>query len=735
MILLVNFIFLYIISGIILTAQIKKLPSFFSESGLSYFVGFGISPFFISIILYYLYLFAPGREWFFYSSIIYIVYLFILISNITETKKVIVDSTKFLANLLSKIVSLLKSSALPNKLYISFVLFVVLFVFVKGLAYPFTWPDMSSYLEQGYILTNNRSLNSLVDRDPLCEGTSCFQVNPAVCPAIPLLQSFLYHKAENFYDNSFRGIRFVYFYYFFLSLCIFIYIFLEINNNRELLLLGLTLWLSSYSFSHLMIFGFKEIIYIFIILANLYIIYLLNIKKETNVNLSFFSIIIGALLGIGIFLNFDGVIIAGIILLILLFSGKKTNFSIKNKSISLALISLLIILFGGRVLYTETSQFIFNKGLISNGNRTETFFSKSNELEGHSITEEKIDEKQNQGKILSEILMKGKLQSFTQPQFHGLIFFLFLFSLIFYIKDKKGRNLFISIIGFFVLLYSFVIRDPFFLNPHRYAYVLAISQKYTTLLIPLASVFVAYNYSLVYKFLIKYKYLKYISIFSIFIIPSIRNHAVHVLYDVIRKASPLQNPKIYYLDRLNILLLYFPLFSLISFSVLLYLEKYKRKTESERKVFQNLIFISLFFIIPYTITLNNNQSIGGTITHIFSSDIDKLRTYPADADKKLYKMIDFVNKNIDLNKKILVVPGAKGFPNSRKSKRFTYNPDRIMRSEDLKTMLEPDQQPESIFQPDYILTDSEDANILIEDFGKKYILIHDMDDLALLKVK
>jgi hypothetical protein len=82
--------------------------------------------------------------------------------------------------------------------------------------------------------------------------------------------------------------------------------------------------------------------------------------------------------------------------------------------------------------------------------------------------------------------------------------------------------------------------DPFFLNPHKYAYVLSISQKYTFLLLPFIVLFTSFNFKYLNEYFSKFRerYILFLSIIPFFLlIPKIKNFLKINLYEITKKLS------------------------------------------------------------------------------------------------------------------------------------------------------------------------------------------------------
>jgi len=146
--------------------------------------------------------------------------------------------------------------------------------------------------------------------------------------------------------------------------------------------------------------------------------------------------------GLITYINYSGAMITGILFIVgLIFFKSK----ISKKFCVIAIALIFFIFFSGGE-FSQYKNFIFNKNLISLENQEKTF--ESNELESYKIRE-KEDEK---------------------IKFFGLIYLFFLFILILTLAKRKRIDLFSKLNLSFIGLFFFIVMDPFFLNPHKYAY-------------------------------------------------------------------------------------------------------------------------------------------------------------------------------------------------------------------------------------------------------------------------
>ncbi|MDZ7611972.1 MAG: hypothetical protein U5L10_04375 [Candidatus Moranbacteria bacterium] len=696
---ILNFIFVYFISGLILSLIIQKFAKKTLDKSLVFILGFGISPLLVSLVLYYLYSFFPGKEWFFYAIIIYTFYAILFILSYEEAK--ILHPKKifpFAIKVFEKTVKL----DIYKKILLGFVLFVVLFTFARNVFYPTTYTDAVEYLKQGFVYSQEHSHEKLLKKDtfsdfnennPLYGPKDEFQMNKAIRPALPIFYSFFY---KNDSPNSFNffSINFIYSYYF--LLCIIVVAYIIKKNKSKYVIIGLSLLLSCYFFTKLSYSNYKTMLTAFLASASLFLLYKITRNKSWPP-----AIFLGILCGLMSFVNYTGLVISGIIFLIGIFALKT---DLKRKLLTILIIFITFAIFSGGEV-TQYQNFIFKKSFLSFENRNETYDSKefNSRLagEGKKNATEKGDEKEKDATekggekdgFKTYTLVTKKLQAFTQVQFFGFIFWLFLVILILSLIKKTRFNKFSKINLPFILLFFFVFFDPFFLNPHKFAYVLSLGYRYTAILSVFVAIFIAMNYEVFLDVLkkIRLTHLKFLlTLPLILFIPTIRDYMVECLMSLLDKITILTNSNSYYLDKLNSFLLLLAVSSLTLFIFIYFYQKYKKK-EAFNMV--NLLFIIIFFIIPSLFTINNNQSIINTFKYSLHKN-EALKIQKASknkGEKTAFEAIDYINQSIDSNSQIVL----KDMPFSFNFWLYTKNNRRIVKDED--DFLHGNQTPRSFY--------------------------------------
>jgi hypothetical protein len=533
---ILNFIFVYFISGLILSLFIKKVTKNIFDKELVFILGYGISPLLISLILYYLYLFFPEKSWIFYGIIIYNIFIILFIFCKKELKTI-----KFQKKCFSIFFRKIKTLNIFKKILLAFVLFMVVFTVIRNVAYPTTYTDAVEYLQQGFVYSQDHSHEKFNKREafsdfnknnPLGGPENEYKMNKAIRPALPIFYSFFYIN-ETPTSLHFFSIKFIYTYYFLLCLVIFVYIINKFKPKN--ILIGLTLLLSCYFFTKLSYLNYKAIITAFLSLSSLFILYKLTKSKNWH-----HAIFLGVLCGLMSYINYTGLIISGILFLLGLFFYKS---NLREKILVVLMILLTFAFFSGGEI-GQYQDFIFKKSFISFENQEGTFESSEfisrlgSENKNQQIKEDGNNREDTSSSIFNQkldTLITKKLQAFTQIQFFGFVFWLFLIVLLLLIIKRRKISDFSKINLAFITLFFFIFFDPFFLNPHKFAYVLSLGYRYTAILSVFIAIFITLNYQTILNILkrIEIKYLKGAIISSALFLPPIREFFNNQLSSII----------------------------------------------------------------------------------------------------------------------------------------------------------------------------------------------------------
>jgi hypothetical protein len=162
------------------------------------------------------------------------------------------------------------------------------------------------------------------------------------------------------------------------------------------------------------------------------------------------------------------------------------------------------------------------------------------------------------------------------------------------------------------------------------------------------TIFIAINYDIFLNIIskIRLKYLQIIILFSALLFNPIREYLSNKLLTLLDVFITLNNPSEYYLEKINNFFLILAFFSIIVFFVLFF---YQRKNiEKDSSAVMNILFLSIFFILPSLLSINNNQSLINTFKYSLEKDSSyKLEKVTKEKkEEKTFMMIRYVNNNI-----------------------------------------------------------------------------------------
>jgi len=649
---IINFLFVYIFSGFTLSLIIRQFAKDKIDSKLSFLLGYGSSPLLISLFLYYLYLFLPGKEWEFYAAIIYTAFL---VAFLISRKHALDFAIKIKNFHISAILKAFAASDINKKMLLFFIAFVMIFTLTRNIFYGNTYTDALEYLKQGFVYSQDRSLDRLKTKEPFTNFNKEnplygpdheFKMNKAIRPALPIFYSFFYRN-DLPTDFIFSSIKFAYSYYFVLLIILFIYVLSKLKSKH--ILTGLTILLSCYFFTKLSYSNYKEIIMAYYSLLSIFVLYNLNEKKELV-----YAVFLGALCGLMSYINYSGLIISGIIFLLWILFFKSNL----KKKVLIALMGLsMFFIFSGNEI-SQYKKFIFNQNFISIKNQQKTYLSE--EFINRMLTENKTFDTTN-GIQKFDILITKKLQGFTQFQFFGLVFWLFLIILaLISIKKEKIDN-FSKINLFFIFLFFFIFSDPLFLNPHKYAYVLSLGYRYTVLLTIFIVIFIAQNYAVFLSVLnkIKLRYLQLIILFSVLLSDSVRHYLSNKILIFFNKIIILTSPAEYYLKKVDSFLLLLALFSVVVFIALFF--SLRKNSDKRMPALTNNLLLSVFFVLPFLFTLNNNQDIFNTFRYAFEKNASQKieMVVQSNKEKEALEVATYINKAIKNNTSPIIIDASQ----------------------------------------------------------------------------
>ncbi len=650
-------IFSFAISIFSLLTKVSKIATL-NNILLSIF----FSPLILGLFLYFLFYISPSHTGFFYitSLIVFIGITFI------SSKNNLGDSWVYIKAFLSR-----RSNFKNSSVFLRYLLFVIgcisFLVFLRTVFWPPTWDDQLYYIEQAYVTAQTHSIQGFFTNNVFANQHLVYENNVNIRPGLPMIFSLVPLLTDSLTETKYFS-QIVIFYFFILA-CALVFIIAyrtARDNKNETGLLALFFTLSSFYFIDHSISGFKELL----IISGILLFFLLLQEPGKRENIIEHAKI-GILLGLIAFINYSGLLITSFLMLILIFRSRN---GIKQAFFKLAVISLLIMLFSGFEIFaflrlmeftpspiaekqtnTLTTTINISTPIIAANKKDDSLFNKlsvqgGNEFAGYNITNTK------------DIYTKGKLQGFFQIQFYGFVFWLFLIILIFRFKENFREYTSTNILTF-LAIYSFIFFDPMNLNNHPFAYVLAISHKYTVLIIPLIAIIISLNYNWLRKLFNRIKprtlsaLLITLTLVDFFFI---RNNLKSVLA-IIKQIMPVYYPDSYYLNLLsfgnNSVMIFFIIIILFVESLIFFKGRTDLNEFWKKENISFILFLTFFFLAPFLFFFNSNYGIKETALSSFSSTNVKLQQIKG---RNLYFMIGYL-QNINASGNILLVDENKVF--------------------------------------------------------------------------
>jgi len=421
--------------------------------------------------------------------------------------------------------------------------------------------------------------------------------------------------------------HFVYFYYLVLLLLTVLYGGKLIGLKDRNLIWPAILTISSFYVLRFTILGGKEIILMSLAMLGLYSLDKLLQKKEIDWQ---YLVFLAMTLGIATFINFSGTVVAGIIGFLFIFC---TRYPLRLRLLATSTLVVLILLFGGFEAWMGTTGFIFNSSPLSQG---------AVSVDAGRLRQAELI---NYGLHESNIFWRGKLQAFTQPQFFGFIFIIWLVITITSCIKRHKRSQLENTLFLYAVVYFLIIMDPFSLNPHPYAYVLSISPKYSLMLVPMIAVILSgRKETVLYLEKIIPKNLIYLSgIFLLLLHPGIRNYLLSDSMKIISRMMPLTRDPEYYLSLINGLMIGLGLASL----VLVLTAKYWQRHYAKLAAFGLLV-------IPTVFLLNSNFSFWKTMSNIYKPLPIRMVSGAVDENERdAFTLVNYVNDKISTDERII----------------------------------------------------------------------------------
>lgn len=593
----------YVIAPIVTVASLKKIWNH-STSPLTTLVGISVGPFLVALMQYFLLAVLPEKNPLVYPILIGVVFL---LFGVWSRKYLLLPKKIIWKRPVFNVASL-------------FVGVVVMFTFIRMVMYPPTWGDIYEYIQQAYVYSQDRGLWRTNSGVPFTADSTHYVINPAIRPGIPMLDSLFFLVAAPT-PTVLILTHFVYSYYFVLLLFTVGYGGKLLGFRGSNLLWSVVLTLSSFYVVRFAIYGAKEIILMELAILSLYALYELGKSKKIDWK---YLILMGVTMGIGSFINFSGTIVAAIIGLIFLFW---VRYPLKIRIWTAVVLAGLVILFGGLEPWNGAVGFIFSPTPLSSKTVVvDAAKSKQAELRNYGLATSR------------EVILKGKLQGFTQPQFFGLIFSAwFVITIISWMRGDKWSRLEKLLLSY-VLIYFLVIMDPLSINPHKYAYILSISPKYTLMLVPILSILLVGRIETIRSILrrIPKQTVYFVGGFGLLLIPMVRQFLTAKMLEGIENTMSLTQNVEYYILLINNLMIAVGIASLLVVLSAKYWQNHYGK-----------LAVMGLFMIPTLFLINTNFGIIPTLRNMFESIPTKMIKGEIDLDNRnAFTLAKYINENL-----------------------------------------------------------------------------------------
>jgi hypothetical protein len=647
-----------------------------------FFVSYGIAPLLNGLFLHYLIWFFPEKNDVFYLGIILAFWLFSLVFFYQNWHKVVYFYKDL--HLLLKAEFFKKR----NLLFLPVALFLILFS-IQALFYPIVDNDKALYLNQSEAVYKYKNLDWQKEQSILIRGDDEYKYNSSIRPAIPnfMAFSFMINKDEDYFIFKCLST-----YYYFLLLGLFLMIVYELagnlkQNKFKAVLFGSVLFVFSWTLIRSFIFNSKEIIIYFFTLLSFYLICKLITEKKRNKGM---EVLLGISLGLNVFINLHGILIASFILLLLfLYSSLRW----KERFYQVIFV-FLIQVFAGAFEFFRMFGFVFasNIKMFKNSlidfydylnrfiNMTEPNVPSGTENLNISTSPAHLDEGHlglYQISSLFDIYVRGKFQILTNPGTFSFYFWFFLLVSLSKFKEIFGSKLGKIIISF-VGIYFLVVLDPFNLNNHPYAIILWGSSKYASLLVLCSMVFVAVYFDWLVKKIVHWaeKFLNgiiFTGFVSFALVLFFKENLIDLGLELLLLVIPVFKEIGFYQEKVE-KIYFLGLFCLFGLVVSLIVLKYKKKCSY---ILFSSFSLVLFVLTPFFITDASKVTYEKTFTYLFSDREAKLKEAIFYGD--IYKVYFYAKKNLPKGATINSVSEIYTYDDHFKIRRNSENLEYIIK--------------------------------------------------------
>lgn len=648
-----------------------------------------ISPMLLSLILFYLFLFFPNQNKITYVSF----FLLAIIPLFLFKSKQISRDISWLREPIKKAVR--HRRGIFSNILIGLLGFVFLLCGLRIFFWPINWDDQIYYIEQAYAIGQERTLETFQNWGVFDNGILRHQMLPAIRPGLPLLYSFSTLFSTRLSDSVLFS-QFMTFYYMVILVGILIYLASRINRKNvvENTLITLLLIFTTYLFINLTVLGFKELLIICLLFLGLYTTSLADFRGGKNM-----LVYLGAVFGLMTYLNYSGSLLTCIFLLMLFFKLRSNFFGAIRKIVFVWLVVLLMggfeflysinmALGGGFIKASLRDQIEYASVTINNfvSTNKKTYPFLPLDISGISTNNTGVDEYKSYG-IDSPIAVytRGKLQGYFQFQYFGLLFVIFLLTVMSRFKYIWQESLSKWILIFLGLYYIFFL-DIFKISSHQFSVVLTVSHKYTALLVPFVSLIIGSQWQWIKRIFSRLNLWNILTICGLIFMSGIfivGNNYPNIL-KLVMKIVPPHNSDQYYINvlktanswmiALSASVMIFIIFGRIIFGKRLKIWWQKNGLSSV------LIFVMIFYL-PFLFFFNSNFGLMDTLTYSLSSAEVKLTKIKG--WQGLYLMVNylnrlptgsnvlFVNSNVNQLEIHLTAPSANMFSMRTKKEDFT----------------------------------------------------------------
>lgn len=374
---------------------------------------------------------------------------------------------------------------------------------IQALVYPIIDGDNARYINQAKAIYEQRNFDWQKSSVVTINGDDYYTYNPMIRPAVPFFMAVSYLFAGE--SQGTFVYQFLHWYYFVLLFSV-VGVAIDlfhgevgrkamIERGCDHMYWGALLIIFSWGLARLFIFGLKEsIIYFFVVLSLILISKLIKGKAELSKNTDYtLPILLATIVGLNMFVNLHGIIIAALLMIVLFLFG---NGTLLGRVTSVLIIFAMTIPFGGFEFFSMFHNVFLvslesfwkyispHQDIIVGGSTVNTVGASPSNAAATSVADISYDKTHMelfQFSSWGDYYVKGKLQVLFNVGYFGFSFWLFLAILISRFREILSTG-FGKVMLSFMGLYFVVVIDPFSLNRNAYSIVLWGSQKYSMVL-------------------------------------------------------------------------------------------------------------------------------------------------------------------------------------------------------------------------------------------------------------